>query len=148
MHNSLLPPESLYNIGVKAAIINKARNILLLHVTREHGAYWDLPGGRILDGEEPEQTLKREVKEETGIEQLIIERHLVMALSGVRLPILEEKKAGVIFSLYLCFGDSENLQPEERISASWCTIADAADYLRTNPDYPNEVIDTIGRLKG
>ena len=59
----------IQQIGVKA-IIEKDNKILLLkrsekyeHLTDE----WDIPGGRINFGEEPEEGLKREIEEETGL---------------------------------------------------------------------------------
>lgn len=46
---------------------------LLLHYPfggRTDQAYWDLPKGHIESGEEPEDTVKREVAEETGLKNI------------------------------------------------------------------------------
>jgi|FLOH01.1.fsa_nt_gi 8-oxo-dGTP diphosphatase len=46
--------------------IYKEEKILLLHrIDKNH---WELPGGKIKEGETPEQTTKREAKEEIGCE--------------------------------------------------------------------------------
>jgi 8-oxo-dGTP pyrophosphatase MutT (NUDIX family) len=57
----------IYQLGIKALVRNEAGNILLLQVNnanfdnKSHGNYWDLPGGRVEQGDTIEQTLEREV---------------------------------------------------------------------------------------
>jgi 8-oxo-dGTP pyrophosphatase MutT (NUDIX family) len=148
MIDGRFPKETLYNIGVKAVILNKDKQILLLNITRKNSTetYWDLPGGRIADGETQEDTLRREVEEETGITELSIERHLTMVTSRVRLPIFDDKKVGVIFSVYVCLSGSKTEQPEERITMHWCSKSEAVANLKSNPDWPAEVIDRIAEI--
>jgi|GEM_PF-1478727 len=143
-----LPKESLYNIGVKAAILNSNGQMLALHITRSNGTdtYWDLPGGRIVDGETPEQALRREVAEETGITEIAIDHHLSMAVSGVKLPIFNTKKVGVVFSVYVCHSDSIIQEPEERITMHWLPVREVAANFRANSDWPVEVIERIESL--
>lgn len=52
--------------SVKALIHNEGK-YLFLRESLHHGDIWDLPGGKIEYGEEPEQALIREVKEEVCI---------------------------------------------------------------------------------
>jgi 8-oxo-dGTP pyrophosphatase MutT (NUDIX family) len=50
------------------ALINNRETYLFLREPVHHGDIWDLPGGKIEYGEEPEQALIREVKEEVNID--------------------------------------------------------------------------------
>lgn len=50
-----------------SAIIIKDKKILLVHRKRNGKEYWVLPGGRIEEGENGEEAILREVREETGL---------------------------------------------------------------------------------
>lgn len=57
--------EQIFHVGVKALIRNKEGKFL---ITKERSyERWDLPGGRIGNGESIKETLARELKEELGI---------------------------------------------------------------------------------
>ena len=55
---------------VTAAVIEKDGKILIAkrRLGDRHGGRWEFPGGKIDFGETPEECLKRELKEELGIE--------------------------------------------------------------------------------
>lgn len=55
---------------VTAAVIEKDGKILIAkrHKGDMHGGRWEFPGGKVELGETPEECLKRELKEELGIE--------------------------------------------------------------------------------
>ena len=57
------------------AIIIEDNKMLLMHREKEGHSYYTLVGGKINDNEDKEEALKREVKEETGLD--IIECKLV-----------------------------------------------------------------------
>ena len=81
--------EDLFQLGIKALIVNSEGHILLLKVNKEMlkgfsgDPYWDIPGGRIHRGSTIEETLKREVKEETGITNITNTTPLAMVLSNI-----------------------------------------------------------------
>lgn len=54
-----------FQIPVKAFI--KKDNKILLTSDRDRPNRWELPGGRISKGQQPKETLKRELEEELGI---------------------------------------------------------------------------------
>jgi 8-oxo-dGTP pyrophosphatase MutT (NUDIX family) len=67
------------------AVFNDGKVLMIFR--REH---WDLPKGKIDDGETPEQAAIREVEEETGLRQLELGPHLIdtwhtYEMNGVRI---------------------------------------------------------------
>jgi 8-oxo-dGTP diphosphatase len=57
-------------LKVTAAVIEKDGKILIAKRKKGdlHGGRWEFPGGKIDSGETPEECLRRELKEELGIE--------------------------------------------------------------------------------
>lgn len=64
----------LLEVGVKAIIKNRKGKYLVLKRLKpyqgETDPRWDVPGGRIIPGEELSAALKREIAEETGLEMI------------------------------------------------------------------------------
>src|ERR1044072_5231387 len=59
------------------------RVLLLRHVLRK-GSGWGIPGGFLEAGEQPEEAVRRELREETGLELEGVELAFVRRLSHVR----------------------------------------------------------------
>src|SRR5919107_1327109 len=57
--------------------------VLLRHVLRK-GSGWGVPGGFLKSGEQPEDAIRRELREETGLELDSVELAFVRTLKGVR----------------------------------------------------------------
>ncbi len=69
-----------FYIGVKALILNEKNEMLLLKAApsetkfeKEKVEFWDFPGGRIQEGQNLEDALRKEVREEIGAADLKID---------------------------------------------------------------------------
>jgi TDG/mug DNA glycosylase family protein len=58
--------------AVRAAVVTPERRILMLHYANEHDEWWIPPGGGVDAGETDEQALRRELREELGLEDFEI----------------------------------------------------------------------------
>lgn len=61
----------------------RGRVLLLRHVLRR-GSGWGVPGGFLIAGEQPEEAVRRELREETGLELDAVELAFVRSLGHVR----------------------------------------------------------------
>lgn len=107
---------------VSKALIVKRGRVLMVKASRGLSAgIWNLPGGFISFGEHPEESLAREVKEETGLD------------IGVKslLDVSTNVFAGLYFLvlIYLCEARGRlRLDPSEIAEAKWIPLKEA---LRT-----------------
>jgi 8-oxo-dGTP diphosphatase len=61
-------------IAVKAYIVARGRLFIVKRIPDDvhYAGKWDIPGGRLAEGEDPFDGLKRETREETGLEVEIL----------------------------------------------------------------------------
>ncbi len=103
-------------IGVKA-IIENDNKILFIKRSNEYGKIsnsWDIPGGRTNFGEDPEQGLKREIKEETGLESEEIKKILDAS------TVFKNQEKQIVRITYLCtVKDTEIQLSNEHTEMQW-----------------------------
>lgn len=141
--------EDCFHLGVKALIRNREGKILLLKVNTANfkipsPAYWDIPGGRIHRGSTIEETLRREVEEETGITDIRSFTPFSMVLSNIRIPD-GETTVGLILGAYLCEVEAAEIRiSDEHLDFSWFSPKEAGKLLEFK--YPKEFTDKIAAL--
>jgi 8-oxo-dGTP diphosphatase len=135
--------EDCFHLGVKGLILNPEKEILLLE--RNHPSkckYWDIPGGRLQKGESQLDTLKREIFEETGLENIHHAHYLSSIVTNIRIP-QPKGDVGLIFSLYVIYLN-ESFVPRlssEHQSYAWCENLQACERLKSQ--LPREFISKL-----
>jgi 8-oxo-dGTP diphosphatase len=76
--------EDLLLVSVVAVIFDEEGRILLMDHEFRTGASWSCPGGFVKAGEDPEQALARELREELAVELVEAELALVLRSPGRR----------------------------------------------------------------
>lgn len=147
MSDSIVPAPAF----VKAVLLPESRDRLLLQRRTKRGdryhGFWELPGGRIHDGESVHEALTREVEEETGmaVEQVLgqptdqIEDRLggrARVLSP--LVVVEVTAYGPIFGqYYACLVGGEARDTEEGSFHRWFTIPEFRRAFLDSPGAPD-----------
>jgi mutator protein MutT len=65
---SMRATQARFTVTAGALIFNDAREVLLLKHRFRAGSGWGIPGGFLEAGEQPEEALRRELREEVGLE--------------------------------------------------------------------------------
>lgn len=109
-------------IGVKAIIINNGK-ILFIKRSDKYDHLkdaWDIPGGRINFGEDPEQGLQREIKEETNLDLKQIEQIIDVS------TVFKNEEKHIIRITYLCsVKNSDIILSNEHTAYQWFTKDEA-----------------------
>lgn len=66
-------PNCFYRVSIKALVLDESRTKFL--VVQEENGLWELPGGGLDWGMTPQDDLKREIKEEMGLEVTNVAAH-------------------------------------------------------------------------
>ncbi len=123
--------EDLFQIAAKAVVKDSEGHILLIKISNPQKRYWDLPGGRIQKESTIEETLRREIEEETGIVDIQDVKPLTTFLTHIRLPINQDQTSGLIFFVYTCqlAKKCEIVLSEEHTEYKWAAPEEAAALL-------------------
>jgi 8-oxo-dGTP diphosphatase len=138
----------LFNVGIKGLIENTEGKILLLKADISNHRninepYWDIPGGRIEEGEKILDVLMREIEEETGFKGVKAESELFHAvISNHEIPY-EDKLVGLLLLVYKVKvpKNSKVKLSKEHIEFEWVDRKEAAK--RLSHKYPAEFTEIL-----
>lgn len=139
--------EKLFHVGIKALIENKQGQVLLLKAPAwKKGnveAHWDIPGGRIQEGQSVKAVLAREIEEETGIKKIESDKFFSAVVSNHQIPF-EDKMLGLVLMVYkvkISNGSKIRLS-EEHTDYEWVDKKEAVKRLAQK--YPPEFTKLLG----
>jgi phosphoglycolate phosphatase-like HAD superfamily hydrolase/ADP-ribose pyrophosphatase YjhB (NUDIX family) len=116
-------PDSLPTPTVGALIFNAASQVLMIH-THKWSNLWGIPGGKTKWGETSEAALRREVREETGLD--ITDIRFVLVQDCIHSPEFYRDAHFVLLN-YTCqaAGATDVTLNDEAYEYRWVTIAEA-----------------------
>lgn len=140
--------EQKFHVGVKALILNDKNEILILKVNPEEmrqnqPTHWDLPGGRIKRNDSIEETLRKEVTEELGIDNIEILEHFDTHVSNLKI-LLDNETVGLLLIVYKCRLPDNNMNFKlsfEHLKYKWASIKEAKESLKVK--FPNSFIKKL-----
>jgi len=111
-------PECCYRVSVKALIYDDQGRILLV---KEGNDKWDLPGGGTDHGESLEDSLKRELQEEIGLDVEIGELHDIVKF---------QSRSGIhaLWMIYECQALHSDLTLGEASDTQWVSPDQATEW--------------------
>lgn len=116
-------------VPVLAAIIQNEKGEVLIARRRQelqNGNKWEFPGGKLQTGETPEQGLRREIKEELGIDIDVMQPYHIVVQSGTDFSIL--------LVSYLCRHHSERFRLCAHSRVLWVSPAELLRFPMTDAD--------------
>ena len=116
----MIQGKDYIGVGCGAFILNEKEELLLqLRNKTPEKAYWSIPGGRVELFETFEAAVKREVKEETGVEVEVI------SLLGICDHIIKNEERHWVSPSYLCKiieGEPQILEPTKHLDMKWFSL--------------------------
>ena len=133
--------EQLFQIGIKALIQNDEHQILLL----KSQDCWDIPGGRMDQGENITATLLRELNEEIGMHRIARQELWNVAKAVKQLPY-GDMMTSLMLIVYRVQLPADQIPRscEPGVTLHWVSPEQAADYLKNK--YPEAFRQAIAQL--
>lgn len=104
--------QDKFTVSTAAIVMNDEGKVLLLNHTFRPYSGWGMPGGFVMHGESPDETIRREIREEIGLELEDLEMFRVRTL-GRHVEILFRARG---------IGEAAVLSPREIIEFGWFDV--------------------------
>lgn len=134
-------------LTLKAVILKDDKVLLLKRSKKEefNKGKWDLPGGHIEAGETVNESLKREVKEETGLVVAVDSIINIVEFEKEHKAFRQEKR-GLRFLVNYLSGEVK-LNENEHSEFQWLTLTEAIEKLNVKDHFENEKRETLLKAK-
>ncbi|MEU5950735.1 NUDIX domain-containing protein [Streptomyces sp. NPDC047525] len=126
-----------FRLAAYAVCVEEGRVLLARHVSPHGESNWTLPGGRVEHGEDPYETVIREVAEETGCSALVerllgVDSRVIPAAERAVPGGPEHQNVGIFYQVRITGGQ---LRPEpsgEIAESVWTPIPDVNGLRRSS----------------
>ena len=120
----------MFRKGVLGILINKKKEFLILY-RKLHWRGWEFPKGGIDKNETEEKALKREIKEETGLDAFIISKLAYKLTYDYPEEFIKKTKyRGAKQSVYLVLADGKVKLSKEHNRYRWASYKEARKLLK------------------
>lgn len=133
--NQAAAESCLYRVSVKALILHENGTKFL--IAKDDTGFWDLPGGGLEWNANPHEELRREVREEMGLELAWISNDPCYFDTGTQVLNKRRHIANVVFECQL---ESLNFVPTKE-----CTDIRFVDKLIVTDVYSSDIVQKISR---
>ena len=124
--------QTTFTVSAAGIITNPEGKVLLLNHVLRPASGWGVPGGFMSRGEQPDVTLKREIKEETGIDLIDIRLfkvrtrgihiEIIMTARGIGDPVVKSREI-----IELDWFSVDNM-PAEMPREQWRLVEEAVNW--------------------
>lgn len=128
-----------FRISVKSFIIKDGKLLVLKRTSDnvQKPNIWEIPGGRLEPGEDPREGIKRETKEETGLDIEVL--HPINVRHFVR-----EDRQTITMIIFLCKALHDNVKiSKEHSEFDWVALENCKEKLA---EFFHEEVDIFNRL--
>ncbi|MBR9692147.1 NUDIX hydrolase [Candidatus Woesearchaeota archaeon] len=129
-----------FRIAAKSFVMNDGKLLVLKRRPNDvqKPSIWEIPGGRLEPGEDPIEGIKRETKEETGLD---IEVHHPINIRHFE----RDDKQTITMLIFLCKAKDTNVKlSEEHTDFEWVPIENCKEKLT---DFFHKEVDIFNKLE-
>lgn len=134
-------------VAAYAVVTDDAERVLLARWTEGRRTAWTMPGGGLEDGEDPEQAVRRELREETGFriettELLGIHSRVIPASQRVHAAPWPLHTLRIVYRAQVTGGSLRFERNGSTDMAAWFTLGEVAELQRV------KLVDIALRMAG